>query len=322
MELGQRPAIIGRVIARPTRSDWLVLLGLGLMWGTSYAFIKLGIETLSTFTLIASRLGIGLMLLLVVVRLAREPLPRSLRTYLHLAVMGVVNIVIPFTLITFAEHSVESALAAILNGAVPLVTIVVAALFLHDEPITVNRLVGLVVGYGGVIILVSRGLTGLGGDDALVGEVALLGSTVSYGVGAVYARRNVHHLRPMIPALFQVAFAFLIVAVLALVLERPLEVSWTTDAVIAVVWLGLLSSGLAYLAFFRLLSRVGATRTSLVAYILPVVGILSGALMFGEGVDARVLLGTALVLGGVALVNSRFGERRLFGRRDTSAPSG
>ncbi len=322
MELGQRPAIIGRVIARPTRSDWLLLLGLGLMWGTSYAFIKLGIETLSTFTLIASRLGIGLLLLIVVVRLAREPLPRSPRTYLHLVVMAVVNIVIPFTLITYAEQSVESALAAILNGAVPLVTIVVAALFLHDEPITVNRLVGLVVGYAGVIILVSRGLTGLGGEDALVGEVALLGSTVSYGVGAVYSRRNIHHLRPMIPALFQVSFAFLIVTILAVLLERPFEVRWTTDAVVAVVWLGLLSSGLAYLVFFRLLSRVGATRTSLVAYVLPVVGILSGALMFGEQVDARIVFGTALVIGGVALVNSRFGERRLFGRRAPQPPDG
>ena len=307
------------MIARPTRSDWLLLLVLGLMWGTSYAFIKLGIETLSTFTLIASRLGIGLLLLIVVVRLAREPLPRQPRQYVHLVVMAVVNIVIPFTLITFAEQSVESALAAVLNGAVPLVTIVVAALFLHDEPITVNRLVGLAVGYGGVIILVSRGLTGLGGEDALVGEVALLGSTVSYGVGAVYARRNIRGLRPMIPALFQVLFAFLIVAVLALAFERPFEVRWNTDAVVAIVWLGLLSSGLAYLVFFRLLSRVGATRTSLVAYLLPVVGIVSGALMFGEQVDARILLGTGLVIGGVALVNSRFGERRLFGRRPPDA---
>ncbi|HSL97109.1 MAG TPA: DMT family transporter [Candidatus Deferrimicrobiaceae bacterium] len=307
------------MIARPARSDWLLLIVLGLMWGTSYAFIKLGIETLSTFTLIASRLGIGLLLLLVVVRLAREPLPRQPRTYVHLVVMAVVNIVIPFTLITFAEQSVESALAAVLNGAVPLVTIVVAALFLHDEPITVNRLVGLVVGYGGVIILVSRGLTGLGGDDALVGEIALLGSTVSYGVGAVYSRRNIRGLRPMIPALFQVLFAFLIVTVLALVFERPLDVRWNADAVVAIVWLGLLSSGLAYLVFFRLLSRVGATRTSLVAYLLPVVGIVSGALMFGEQVDARILFGTALVIGGVALVNSRFGERRLFGRRAPDA---
>ena len=302
------------MIERPTRSDWLVLLALGFMWGTSYVFIKLGVETLPTFTLIAARLGIGLALLASVVFLARESLPRNPRIYGHLIVMAVINIVLPFTLITSAERSVDSALAAILNGSVPLVVIILAALVLHDEPLTVNRLAGLLVGYLGVIVLVSHNLFESTSQSSLLGEVALIGSTVCYGAGAVYARHNMRGIRPMIPALFQVAFAFVIVAVIALLTENPLGVAWTSDAVIAVVWLGLLGSGLAYLANFRLLSRIGATRTSLVAYLLPVVGIVAGALMFGEQVDLRVIAGTALILGGVALVNSRYGQRRLFGR--------
>jgi len=315
------------VLARPARSDWLLLLLLGLIWGTSYAFIKLGVQSLPTFTLIATRLAIGLTLLVAVVVIAREPLPRDLRTYGHLLVMAVINIVIPFTLITTAERSVDSAVAAILNGAVPLVVIVVAALFLHDEPMTVNRVVGLLVGYAGVIVLVSRGLTSLATPGSLTGELALIGSTVAYGIGAVYARRNTRGLRPMIPALFQVAFAFVIVSVLALLFEAPLAVHWNTDALIAVLWLGLLGSGVAYILNFRLLGRIGATRTSLLAYLLPVVGIITGALMFGEQVDARVILGTGLVIAGVALVNSRYGQRRLFGRTppgegDLTAPLG
>ncbi|NJD27334.1 MAG: DMT family transporter [Chloroflexi bacterium] len=307
------------MIARPTRSDWLLLLALGFMWGTSYVFIKLGVQTLETFTLIAFRLGIGFLVLATVVAIAREPLPRNPRTYVHLVVMAVINIVIPFTLITFAEQSVESALAAILNGAVPLVVIVLAALVFHDEPITVNRLIGLVVGYAGVIVLVSRGLTGGTDEAAFIGELALLGSTVAYGVGAVYSRHTIRGLRPMIPAVFQVGIAFLMVAALALTLENPLGVAWNLDAAVSVLWLGVLGSGLAYLVNFRLLSRIGATRTSLVAYLLPVFGITAGVLMFNEQIDARVLLGTALVFGGVALVNSRRGERRLFGRRETTA---
>lgn len=302
------------MIARPTRSDWLLLLALGFMWGTSYVFIKIGVQTLPTFTLIAARLGIGLAVLAAVVLAAREPLPRSPRIYGHLVVMAVVNIVLPFALITTAERSVDSALAAILNGAVPLFVIVIAALFLHDEPITVNRLVGLAVGYAGVVVLVSRSLgAGLSGSDVL-GELALLGSTALYGVGAVYARRNVRGLRPMIPALFQVGFAFVIVTVIAVLFEQPFAVEWTFDAIGAVVWLGILGSGVAYLVNFRLLSRIGATRTSLVAYLLPVVGIIAGAIVFQETVDARVILGTAFIIGGVALVNSRFGQRRIFGR--------
>lgn len=303
--------------SRGSRLDWAVFLALGLMWGTSYLFIKIGVETLPTFTLVAFRLGIGLALLAAVVAIAREPLPRDPKMYGHLLVMGVVNIALPFALITTAEQSVDSALAAILNGAVPLFVIVIAALFLHDEPITVNRLFGLLVGYAGVIFLVGRSL-GTGGESSFGGELALIGSTASYGVGAVYARRNVKGLRPMIPALFQVAFAFAITSAIALLFEKPFAVEWTGRAVFAILWLGLLGSGLAYLCFFRLLQSWGATRTSLVAYLLPIVGIVAGALVLNEVVDLGVLAGTALVIGGVALVNSRFGQRRLFGRTPPS----
>jgi drug/metabolite transporter (DMT)-like permease len=118
----------------------------------------------------------------------------------------------------------------------------------------------------------------------------------------------------MIPALFQVFFAFVIVTVIAFSFEQPWTVAWNFNAVGSVVWLGILGSGFAYLVNFRLLSRMGATRTSLVAYLLPVVGIIAGAIVFRETVDARVIFGTALVIGGVALVNSRYGQRRLFGR--------
>jgi drug/metabolite transporter (DMT)-like permease len=308
------------MIARPTRTDWLTLLALGFMWGTSYVFIKLGVQTLPTFTLIAARLGIGLVLLATVVAIAGERLPREPRIYGHLVVMSVVNIVLPFALITTAERSVDSALAAVLNGAVPLFVIVLAAFFLHDEPLTVNRLVGLGVGYLGVIVLVSRSLGASG--STLTGELALVLSTVSYGAGAVYARRNMRGLRPMIPALFQVGFAFIIVSVIALVTEQPWNVSWSPDAIVAVLWLGILGSGFAYLANFRLLARVGATRTSLVAYLLPIVGIVSGALMFHEVVDVRIVIGTILIIAGVALVNSRFGQRRLFGRTPPTTEPG
>jgi drug/metabolite transporter (DMT)-like permease len=302
------------MISRGSRLDWILFIALGLMWGTSYLFIKIGVETLPTFTLVAGRLGIGLVFLASVVAIARERLPRDPRIYGHLVVMSIVNIAVPFALITSAEQSVDSALAAILNGGVPLFTIVIAALFLHDEPITVNRIVGLIVGYAGVILLVGRSLGAGGTDSAISGELALLGSTASYGVGAVYARRHVRGLRPMIPALFQVAFGFAITSTIAVLTERPFEVAWTERSVFAIVWLGLLGSGLAYLCFFRLLQSWGATRTSMVAYLLPIVGIVAGALVLDEVVDGGVLAGTALVIGGVALVNSRFGQRRIFGR--------
>jgi drug/metabolite transporter (DMT)-like permease len=304
-----------------SRVDWILFIVLGFMWGSSYLFIKIGVEAgLPPFTLIILRLAIGFALLVSVVAAARESLPRDLKTYGHLFVMGAVNIAIPFSLITFAEQHVDSALAAILNAAVPLFVIVIASIFLRDEQLTVNRLAGLLVGFVGVAILVGFNPATLAGGD-VGGEIALIGSTISYACGAVYAKRNIHGLRPMIPALFQVGFGLLIVTVLAFVFERPFDVAMTRDAVIAVVWLGLLGSGLAYLVFFRILGRWGATRTSLVAYLLPVFGIALGALVLKEEADARLLVGTGLVIGGVALVNSRFGTRPLFGRRAGLEPA-
>lgn len=303
------------------RFNWLVFLALGFMWGSSYLWIKIGVETLPPFTLIALRLLFGFAVVAAVVALFREPLPRSARQYGHLLVMSVVNIVIPFALITWGEQTIDSSLATILNATVPLFVIVLAPLFLGDEPITVNRVLGLAVGFAGVVVLFAPDLVNLGDGD-LSGELALVGSSVSYAAGNVYARRNVRGLRPMIPAFFQVGFALLISTGLALVIERPIgRVVPAPEAWIAVVWLGILGSGFAYLAYFRLLRDWGATRTSLVAYLLPVVGISLGALA-GEPVTLPRLAGTGLIIGGVALVNSRYGARPLLGRnRSVSAES-
>ena len=304
-----------------TRLDWSLFVLLSFMWGSSYLFIKIGVdEGLRPLTLIMLRLLFGTLLLIGVFLVVRPALPTSRRTYGHLLVMALFSIVIPFWLITYGEGSgVDSSVAAILNSTVPLFTIVIAPLFLHDEHITLNRLAGLAVGFVGVIVLTSGDLGGSGSAGGVsFGIVALLLSAVSYAVGAVYARRNARGLSPMTIALFQVLFAFAIVTTLAFTIENPLSASITPAAAFSVVWLGLFGSGMAYLLFFRLLSAWGPTRTSLVAYLLPVWGILLGVAVLHETVDSRVLLGTALIVGGVALVNARFGARRLFER---SAPA-
>jgi drug/metabolite transporter (DMT)-like permease len=300
--------------SRGSRLDWLIFLALGFFWGSSYLFIKIGVDHgLEPFTLIMFRLLIGFLLLATVVGLAREALPRDPRTYGHLFVMGVVNIAIPFSLITYAEQTVSSSLAAVINGAVPLFVIVIAALVLAGETVTINRVAGLVVGFLGVAILVGLDVTDVGSADAL-GELALIGATISYAVGNVYAKAHVHGLRPMIPALFQVFFGLLVTGALAFLTEHPLAVVPAPEAIFAVVWLGLLGSGLAYLCYFRILQHWGATRTSMVAYLLPVVGIALGALVLHEDVAVNTLIGTILVIGGIALVNSRYGTRPLFNR--------
>ena len=297
---------------RGSRVDWLIFLGLGFMWGSSYLFIKLAVDDFGTFTLVALRLVVGAILLWAVIGIAKQPLPRERRIYGHLFVMAIINITIPFILITWAEQSVESSLAAILTSPVPLFAIVLSALFLHDEPLRLNGLVGLIVGFIGVIIITSRGLTGAG--SSLAGEIALLGAAICYAAGAFYARRNVRGLPAMIPAVFQVSFAAVITGAVALATEQPWTATPDTQAIFAILWLGVLGSGFAYLFVFRLFAHWGATRTTLVAYLIPVVGIALGYLVLGEPLDGRIIVGTALVIAGIGLVNSRFGQRRLYGR--------
>lgn len=306
--------------APASRAEWLIFLALGFMWGSSYLFIKIAVDDFGTFTLVALRLAIGAALLWTVIRLAGQRLPRGWRVYGHLFVMGAINIALPFFLITWAERSVGSALAAVLTSVVPLFVVVLAPLFIHDEPLRANAIVGVMVGFAGVVVLVSRDL-GLAGSD-LMGDAALVASSLSYAAGAVYSRRNVRGLAPMVPAVFQVTFALLMTGAIALLFEHPWDARPDIAAVGSIVWLGVLGSGLAYLAFFRLLGRWGATRTAAVAYLIPVVGIVLGYLVLSEPIDARIVLGTALIIAGVAVVSGRWGRSAVFARSGASAAPG
>jgi len=297
---------------RPSsRIDWLLFGLLGFFWGSSYLFIRIAVDAgLRPLSLVTLRLSIGFVLLAVVVLVARERLPRDLRSYGHLVVIAVLSVALPFSLISWAEQSVPSSLAAVINGGVPLVVIVIAAFMLPDEPFTAPRVAGLLLGIVGVAILVGFD-PGVISGTSLLPALALLGSTASYAAGGVWARRFLRGLTPMVTSVVEIGFALIIAGTASLIVDGSIQLPPHPDAWFAVTWLGLLGSGLAYLVFFRLLGRWGATRTSLVAYLMPVVGLVLGALVLHEAIDARLLAGTALVIAGIAIVNVRFGTMRL-----------
>jgi drug/metabolite transporter (DMT)-like permease len=288
-----------------SRLDWVLFLLLGFFWGSSYLFIKIGVEAgIQPLTLVSVRIAIGLTLLGVIGLVSRVRMPRDPSTWAHIAVIGVLSVALPFVLITWAEQEVDSTLASVINGAIPLVVIVLAAAVLRDEPLTAPRVGGLLVGFAGLIILVGFDPATLGTSGGLP-VAALIASTVSYAAGGVWARRFLGGVRPIVLAIGELGFALLYVAPFAVLFEGTSGLPTTTEGWLALLWLGLLGSGFAFLIFFRLLGRWDATRTSLVAYLIPVFGLLLGASVLGERVDAGLLVGTALIVGGIALVNLR-----------------
>src|SRR5665811_1393191 len=199
--------------SRTTRSggSYPVLLGLiALAWGSSYLFIKIGVETLPPLSLVFMRLLVGLAILGAVVVVTRTPLPRDPRTLGHLAVLGAVNIAIPFWLIGWAEQHISSGLAGILQSTAPFFTLVLAASFIHDEHITRGRLAGIGLGFAGILLLSAENIADLGsalGLERLLAELAVIGASLAYAIGNTYARRTLRATRPLVLATGQVGGA-------------------------------------------------------------------------------------------------------------------
>ncbi len=291
---------------RPSASYAVLFGSLALMWGSSYLFIKIGVETLPPLSLVFLRVLVGVAILAVVVAATRTPLPRDARTVAHLAVLGAVNIAIPFWLISWAEQHIDSGLAGVLQSTAPFFTLVLAAAFVHDEHINRGRVAGIALGFAGILVLSVENLADLGsalGPERLLGELAVVAASLSYAVGNTYARRTLRHTRALVLSFGQVGWSVIMVGILAIVVDGGVTLPAVPEAAFSVLWLGAVGTGFAYLLFFRLLTGWGPTRASLVAYLLPVVAVILGVVVLGETVDALFLGGAALIVAGVWVVN-------------------
>ena len=283
--------------------EWSAFGLLGLIWGSSFLWIKVAVQEIGPFTLVAFRLLFALLGLLIIAARQKQPLPRDRKVLLGFLFMGVFNTALPFTLISWGETRIDSALASILNGTVPLFTIVIAHFLLHDEKISLPRVAGLLIGFAGVVVLVSRdlGLSALSGN--VWGQVAVLVASSSYALAATFSRKHLRGQPPLTQATMVVLIADALLWPAALAVERPwhfpaLPVTW-----LALAWLGLLGSCLAYLLYFYLINTWGATRASLVAYVFPAIGLVLGIVFLGETADWRLMLGSLLVVAGIVMVN-------------------
>ena len=287
--------------------QWALFGTLGLVWGSSFLWIKIGVQEMGPITLMALRTLTGVLGLTLVVAFSRPVFPKSRRTWLVMLLLGITNTAIPFTLISWGEQYIDSSVASILNGTVPLFTVVIAHLSLHDDRMTIYRVLGLVTGFAGVVVLVSRNLGPGGFGGNVLGQLAVLLAAISYALSSVFARRNLRDVDSMVQAFIPLASASAATWLGALVLESPVRLPTLPITWLAVAWLGLLGSCIAYLIFYYLVHAIGPTRTTMVTYVFPVVGPILGIAFLGEKGDGRLALGAGLVAAGMWFANLRRG---------------
>lgn len=276
--------------------DLFELILLGAIWGSSFLFMRIAVPAFGPPALIELRVAIAALVLTGVLAL-RGGLGKLRGVAGPLAVVGAINSAIPFTLFAYATLSLSAGFAAVLNATVPLFGVAVASLWLR-EPVAKRRLLGVTIGFGGVVLLVW-------GDLAAGGEVlavaAGLASGLSYAIAAHYTKRRLTGVDPLaIAAGSQIAAAALLLPFA--LWFRPSALPAATDWA-AVIALGVVCTGVAYVLYFRLIANLGPARAVLVTYLIPVFGIAWGSLVLGERITATIAAGCAVILAGVSVVN-------------------
>ncbi len=295
---------------RMTAGDWAQLGLLSLIWGGSFFLIGVSVGHLPVLWIVAIRVAVAAVVLWAIVAAAGRAAPREPGLWGAFLVMGVLNNVIPFGLIVWAQTSIPSGLASILNATTPLFTVLVSTLVLADERAGLGRLLGVAVGLGGVAVMI--GVDELAGQGhGVAPQLAMLGAAVSYACAAAYGRRfRARGVDPVVTAAGMVTGSSLVLLPLALAVHGlpPADVPGHVWAAVGV--LGFLCTGIAYVLFFRILARAGATNISLVTFLVPVSAILLGWLFLDESLGPMQVLGMAVIGLGLAMIDGRLVGRQ------------
>lgn len=295
-------------------TEWLLLILLSVLWGGAFLFGKVAVAELRPFTVVLGRVGLGAVALWIIVRAAGLRLPTAPRDWKAFFVMGLLNNIVPFSLIFWGQTQIASGLAAILNATTPLFGVVLAHLLTPDERMTGARLTGVLLGVAGVAAIIGpaalegaalEGTVSGGTGLTLLAQLAVLGAALSYGCAGIFGRRF-RGTPPLVTAAGQVTASALMILPLALLVDRPWE-----DAVPgmatwgALAGLALLGTAGAYVLYFRILATAGATNVLLVTLLIPVSALLLGAVVLGEAVEPRHLAGMALIGLGLGVIDGR-----------------
>jgi len=277
--------------------EWALLAVLATCWGASYTFIKIGVATIPPVTLIAARTLVAGALLLAVLRMRGVKLPKEPAMWGRFAVQACLNSVLPFTLIAWAERSVDAGLATILNSTSPIFIFLLGlGLGGSDRP-TLRRLFGVGAGLGGICLIVGfEALDGLG--HSLLAQLALVAAAVCYGCAAMFGR-VFKGLDPMVPAAGSLLSGAAILLPVSILVDRPWTLAPSAASMAAVLALAVLSTALAFTIYFRLIRTLGPMSTAAQAYLRVPVGVLIGVAFLGERLAPTAWAGLACVVAGV-----------------------
>ena len=310
---------MAKQISGMSGQDWAILLLLSVLWGGSFLFIEIAVETVPPLTLVLIRVAVAAAALWLFLLARRQRLPVPPGAVLAFVILALLNNVLPFVLFAWAQKSITAGLGSILNAMTPIWGVLVAHAFTHDERMSPAKVAGVLLGFGGVAVLIGADLLGEIGKQVWA-QLACLAGTLSYALAGVYGRRfRAMGIAPVAVATGQLTAASFIMLPLVLLFEPV----WHTAAPTAEAWaaliaLALVCTSLAYILYFQLLASAGATNSLLVTFLIPISAILLGTVFLGEVLEPRHLVGMALIGAGLAAIDGRLLRRR--SKRSSLAP--
>jgi drug/metabolite transporter (DMT)-like permease len=280
---------------------WLVFLLLGAIWSSSFMWIKIALQEVGPLTLVAFRASFGLLFGIVVMLVQRVRLPRSLKTWSVLLLLGLTNVAIPFFLISWGEQSIDSGVASILDATVPLFTILIAHFLLKDDKMTMPKVLGLLVGFAGVVVLMSADISA--SKNSVAGQAAVVLASAFYAISSILVRKQTEDVPGILRSAIPLVSASAVMWVSALGVERPVQVpelglTWT-----ALLFMGVFGSGLAFVMAFYLIHEIGPTRTTMVTYLFPLGGVILGIAVLHEPLTWQLIAGAILIIASLLVVN-------------------
>ncbi|RLB98637.1 MAG: EamA family transporter [Deltaproteobacteria bacterium] len=286
---------------------WCLIIILSIIWGASFFFVEIAVERMTPLTIVLCRVGFAAFLLLGFVWFTGRKMPKKFGIWGALLALGALNNVIPFSLITWGQSHIDSSQAAILNATAPVFSVILAHFLTKDEPLTKNRLIGVLFGWGGVAILI--GIDALNGVGLkIAGQVAVLGAALLYAFAAIFGRRF-KEIDPVVVAAGMLTGSTIIMIPLTFMMEQPLSLNPTTGTWMALFGLSAISTALAYIIYFYVLSKAGATNILLVTFLIPVSAIFLGMMVLGESLRWNAFAGMALIFTGLIFIDGRLLKR-------------